>query len=105
MKDIDRWLEQARVCFDIKAKPPKDVTWVKLSEIPPETRLEGRGMRFNGKFMGYIKSGWNRGLWLTDAPHGSGSVRPWLTPKGIEIQYIKSQIEIGMDIRDSDLKF
>lgn len=69
------------------------MTWVPIKDLPNDTRIEGMRVRFKRHVLGYIKSGWNRGLWITPKPEYSG-VQPWFPPDGKEIRDIADDLEV-----------
>lgn len=69
-------------------------TWAKLTEMPGNTLLDGRRIRYKKHTLGYLKSAWNRGLWLTQKPQEWGSVQPWFPPDGKELKDIADDLEV-----------
>lgn len=56
--------------------------WVKLMDLPRDAVLDGKRVRYKTRVLGYIRSGWNAGLWLTSTPQKWGTVQPWFPPEG-----------------------
>jgi hypothetical protein len=68
--------------------------WIKLLEVPKTMILDGYRIRYRGHVLGYIKSGWGRGLWLTDKPKEWGTVRPWFPPEDKTIAEVADDLEV-----------
>jgi hypothetical protein len=67
--------------------------WTKLRELPQSLILDGRRVRYKKRVLGRIRSGWGRGLWLTDGSGHSG-IFPWIPPNGKSIAEVSDDLEV-----------
>jgi hypothetical protein len=79
-----------------KAKKPK-MKWVNLKDAPPQMTLDGLRIRYKKHTLGYIRSAWNRGIWLADSVR-SNSVLPWFPPNDMTLADIADDIQV--ELRD-----
>jgi hypothetical protein len=71
----------------------KKKKWVGLCDLPPTMILDGHRVRYMGLVLGYVRSAWQRGFWLTESTGGTG-VQPWFLPEGKTFADIASDIQV-----------
>jgi len=66
--------------------------WIRATELEPQRQLVGLRVRYKGEMLGFLRSAWERGLWITPDPPEDGRIIPWFSMDGSQQPRLISEI-------------